>query len=256
MNNSQDSNQKTIQPIYTLEQLSTSMLVARCIIEIREERRSSINQIAEENSPKLNINNKALQDLFHDFCSAVSYKPAFVYLAKIGFEDMINYEFKEDPSVITTAQTDTAHLQTMVGPNYSILAQTNLLNHSLNVFKQGLDTGKKKGRIMQIAIPILGCLFHDFGKSSLIRKELIGDNTATKGYKAHAEVSAMYVREVLSTKFYNLTKSNPSDTIEMLANAVGSHHPAKFSKDNMVKYIMEADAAARKEEFKKFNQKK
>ncbi len=257
MSNSQDFNGKRIDAIHTLSQLSSSLLVAKCIIEIREERASSLVSLAEENMPKLEINNQAIQTLYKDFCTVVGFKPAFVYLAKIGLEDMVRYNFKDDPSVVKGANQDTQHLQNAFGPNYAVLERTNLMSHTLNVFKQGLETGKKKGRIMQIALPILGCLFHDFGKSSAIRKELLGDQSTSKGYKAHAEVSAMYIRELLNTRFYNLTKTSPSDTIEMLANAVLKHHPASVREkgDNIIKFIIEADSSARKQEFKQLNQK-
>jgi hypothetical protein len=249
---------KSVDPIHSLMQLSTSLLIAECIIEIREERLKSMSEMALENLPQLNINNKGVQDLYFDFCEAIGYKQNFVYLAKIGFEDMFKYDFKNDPSVIVSANQDTSHLQNTFGPNYSVLAKTDLLTHSLNVFKLGLEVGKKKGRIMQVAMPIIGCLFHDFGKSSKLRVEILGEESKNKGYKAHAEVSSIYIKEILSRRFYELTNTTGTDTIEALSNAVLFHHPgnSKQKNDTTIKFINEADANARKIEFKKFNQNK
>jgi hypothetical protein len=108
---------------------------------------------------------------------------------------------------------------------------------------------------MQTAIPMLGCLFHDFGKSSKIRSELLGDQIG-KGYKAHADVSQMYVREILAPKFHKFLNENASETIEAISNAVQNHHPSnnKVKNDTTIKYISASDTLARKEEKKKLKQ--
>jgi hypothetical protein len=249
-------NSKIINPsiknIYSIEQLLSSYLVADAIIEIREERKLTLNDLAKKHIPDLEVNHPILDKLYRDFAKLVGYRYPFVYMAKIGFEDMIKYQFEKSPSVVTAASNDTAHLNSAFGANYSILAKVNLFDHTLNVFNHGLDIGESKGRIMQIAIPILGCLFHDFGKSEALRSELVG-NGVGKVYKAHAEVSSMYIKEVMSTKYHKLLNEQPTETIDMLANAVSNHHPKQNREkgDTTIGFIIEADNRARKEEFKR-----
>lgn len=253
MIDSQKSNTivRNLAPITSLEQLLSSYLVAECIVEIRGERQLEIQSLAKDSIPKLAVQNKVLESLYERFCAIISYKPTFVLLAKIGIEDMINYNFQSEPSVMSNASGDTSHLQQVFGPSFSSLAKINLFDHSLRVFKNGLDVGERQGRIMQIAIPMLGCLFHDFGKCPKIRNEILGPDIG-KGYKAHADVSQLYVREILASKFSKISNISAAETIDMLALAVQNHHAAtnKTKNDTMIKFISTADIAARKEELK------
>lgn len=241
-----------LKQIYSLEQLLSSYLVAECIIEIRGEREVEIKKMAKDSIPKLTTNNQVLNMLYERFAAAVNYKPTFVVLAKLGLEDIENYDFQKDPSVVTTATTDTAHLQQAFGPSYSSLSKINLFDHTLRVFKIGIEAGEKQGRVMQTAIPMLGCLFHDFGKSSKIRIDLMGDQVG-KGYKAHADVSQMYIREILAPKFHKFLNENATETIEALSISVQNHHPSnnKIKNDTTIRYITAADITARKEEIAK-----
>lgn len=247
-----NSKNPKIKNIKTLEQLLSSYLVADAIIEIREERQATLKNLAHENIPTLNVDSPILQDLYNKFAKLVGYRYPFLYMAKIGIEDMVKYKFFDDPSVVTNASNDVAHLNSQFGANYTILSKVNLLDHTLNVFNNGMEIGESKGRVMQIAIPMLGCLFHDFGKSELLRQELVGNNVG-KVYKAHAEVSSMYIKEIMSVKYHELLNEQPIETIEMLAKAVSNHHPKhnKDKSDTTIAFIIEADNKARKQEFKK-----
>lgn len=242
----------TIKDIYSIKQLLSSYLVADAIIEIRNERKTTLNDIATKNIPKLEVNDDILQHLYATFAKLVGYRYPFVYMAKIGFEDMIKYEFIKDPSVVNNAGSDTAHLSTNFGGNYTLLSKINLFEHTLNVFNQALDKGEQQGRVIQIAIPMLASLFHDFGKSTKIRSQLVGNNVG-KVYKAHAEVSSMYIKEILAPKYYNLVKEQPQETLDMLSNTVANHHPSggKHKSDTNIAFVIEADNKARKEEFKR-----
>lgn len=241
---------ETIKDIKSISQLVSSFYLADAILEIREERKDSLNSLSKSNIPTLNTTNPIMLQLFADFAKLVNYRYPFLYMAKIGFEDMMKYEFHKDASVMVTATTDTSHLSNSIGSNFTLLKDINLLDHTLNVFKEGLYIGKSKGRAMQIAIPLLGCLFHDFGKSTKIRDEILGVQTG-KGYRAHAEVSSLYIKDVLSLKYHNLVNEDPIETLSSLAYAVGNHHPQqrKQTNDTVISIIIEADFKARKNEY-------
>ena len=253
MKDSQDFKKLTnLAPIKTIEQLLSSYLVADCIIEIRGERNHEIKKLAKDSLPKLNIKNQRAIDLYHRFSNVVNYSPTFVYLCKIGLEDMEYYEFSKDPSVVTSAQQDTSHFNDMLGSSYTLLTNISLEEHTLNVFEKGILAGEKKGRIMQTALPMLACLFHDFGKSSELRTEILGDDLG-RGYKAHADVSGTYVREILANKYHKKFSEHSMETTEMLSKIVAFHHPGnnKLKNDTMIKFVIEADTVSRKEELQK-----
>jgi hypothetical protein len=176
---------------------------------------------------------------------------------KFAIEDMINYTFSEDPSVVVAASNDTNHLQQLFGQSFSNLSQVNLEEHTINVFEEAVQKAKGKGRSSGIVIPMIAALLHDFGKSTGIRSEILGE-AGSRGYKAHAEVSAAYVREILSVKLYNKFQEIPADTIDLLANIVKSHHPSqqKSKNDPGVAFVIEADHLARKKEYKAILQSK
>lgn len=237
-----------IKDISSISQLVSSFLVADAIIEIREERNNQLKGILEKNVPELEYSTPRIKKAYEEFAKLVNYRYAFLYMAKIGFEDMIRYNFEADPSIVATASTDTAHLNNMCGPNFTILSKINLLDHTLNVFEAGLAIGKTKGRASTVSVPLLGCLFHDFGKSTKIREEIIGSSMG-KGYRAHAEVSAQYITDILAIKYFKLIKEEPKETISNLSNIVKHHHPSKVTRDIDIQFVIEADKNARKNEY-------
>lgn len=256
MNDSLNSNNLTeLTQIKTIEQLLTSYLVTECIIEIRGERKKEIKTLAKDNLPKLQVKDPKCIQLYETFANIVNYSPVFTYLVKIGLEDIKKYHFNEDPSVIASANQDTSHLQQAFGSSFSALATVNLEEHTLHVFEEGITIGAQKGRVMQTALPMLACLFHDFGKSTRLRNEFLGDNIG-KGYRAHAEVSEMYVREVLSIKYHSKFKEYSTETIELLSDIVKNHHPSQNKKrnDSMISMVIKADIIARKKELKAIKQ--
>jgi len=258
MKDSQNSNDKLneLSPIKSMGQLLASFLVAECIIEIRGERETKIKKMAIDSLPKLQIKDSRAEALYKRYAQAVNFTPTFVYLCKIGLEDMKRYNFKKDPSVVTSVSNDTSHLQEAFGSTYAALANIDLEEHTLNVFENGIAAGEKKGRIMQTALPMLACLFHDFGKSSELRNELLGENIG-RGYRAHAEVSEIYIREILAAKYHTKFEEQSIETIEKLANIVKNHHPAnkKLRSDTMIAFVINSDIMARKEEIRLLKQK-
>lgn len=251
---------KTIKDITSIRQMLGSYLVAESIIEIREERRHELEDLAEKQIPQLNVDNEIMQKIYHDFAALMNFNYTYVCLAKIGLEDMVKYNFYDNPSVMITASGDTSHLSDKFGPSFTTLKNTSLLQHSLNVFQNAIDIGRAKGRVMQIATPILGALFHDFGKSEQLRNELIGEERTPSAYKSHASVSGIYIQEKLSRSFYELTNETPSTMLESLFFCVANHHPKdkRQLSDIGISLIKNADMKAREVEFKenKFKNKK
>jgi len=251
MNLSQE-HKRTILPIKSVEQLVGSYLVAETIAEIREEYAEDLATQGLESIPPLNGTfDEEVKLLYKEAANIIKYKPVLVYILKYGLEDLDKYKFKESPSVIIAASADSSHLQQSFGQAYKDLAKTNLYDHTINVFREALNIAKKKGRPASMSISIVGALLHDFGKSELIRKEILGTATS-KGYKAHAEVSASYVSEILSVKLFNEFNELPAETIETIADLVKKHHPnnQQDKKDTYISFIIEADHAARKYEYR------
>jgi len=255
MSHSQESSQiftRKIFPIKSVEQLVGSYLVAEILAEIRDEYSRELETSAAEQVPELDGEfDPAISDLYYEAASIIKFKPLLVYSLKYALEDMNKYNFKDNPSVIVAANNDTSHLQKSWGMSYKDLAKTNLFDHTINVFREALSIAKKKGRPASMSISIVGALLHDFGKSELIRAELLG-SAGSKGYKAHAEVSATYVSEILSVKLYNQFHELPAETIETLSDLVKKHHPANQNdkRDTYISFIIEADHAARKLELR------
>jgi hypothetical protein len=150
---------------------------------------------------------------------------------------------------VTSAQRDTEHLQEQFGSSFAILEKVDLETHTLNVFEIALLKAQEQGRAMQTIIPILACLYHDFGKSSLIRNEILGQNVG-RGYKGHAEVSQIYINDIFQIKFSKYTKKQNSETIFKIGKIVAKHHPStnKEKNDLLIKFVSSADSLARKQE--------
>ena len=252
-------NIKGLKPIKTIEQLLTSYMVAEAIIEIRDERKDKFKKVTKKILPPLKNKDKRANDLYLEFSNLVGFSPALVFLVKLGLDDMVTYKFKDNPSVTVAAQQDTKHLQELYQANFSLFANVNLYDHTLNVFEEAIKTGQKKGRIIQIAIPIIAALFHDFGKATLIREKLLGDTSNTRAYRAHADVSEMYLREILAEKYYKIMQNITTETIETLSFLVKNHHATgnnKITRNIQIQFIKEADIKARKKEFKAIQSEK
>lgn len=250
MESSQEFKAKKIMPIKTVEQIAASYLIAEILSEIRQEIEMSNDRHAVEFIPDLDISvSKRILDLYEESVKIVKYKPILVYMIKYSIEDMIAYNFEADPSVIVAASADTAHLQEFFS-KFTTLATVNLLDHTLNVFEEAVSSAKKTGRSSGVIIPMIAALLHDFGKSSGIRNKILGE-AGSRGYKAHAEVSSSYVRDILSAKLYNKFNEIPTDTIELLSNLVKNHHPLnkKVKTDPGVAFVIASDHAARQKEY-------
>jgi hypothetical protein len=251
MKDYQNSNQKELKKISSVKQLLSSYLVSKALVEIRQERVSEINSIANSLKPKLITNDEKIISLFDRFSKLINYKEVLMGIAKIGLDDLDNYRFEEDPSINKAAAQDTKHLTNQFGSSFGLLENINLKAHTLRVFENALDEGEKKGRSIDIALPLLGALFHDFGKSSRIREELLGSEVG-KSYRTHASVSKTYIDEKIRIIYPNSDK-----TISLIEYLVDNHHPSNNSAKNNehIAFINRADIGARKEELKILKEK-
>ena len=181
----------------------------------------------------------------------VNFKIGLLLIAKKALEDMYNFDFSSDPSINKGASTDTEHLKQEFSTSFTMLEKINLFDHTLNVFRNGLNEAEKQGRSMQSATPLLGALMHDFGKSSKIRELLIGHDVGDV-YKKHADVSKMYVEEILLKEF-----PNSDSTLDIVALLVANHHPAnnKMKNNDDIRFIITADHMARKQEMRTLKKK-
>jgi len=237
--------------IKTLRQLVASYYVAEAIIATREESIKKEVKDLKKSLPPLKIENERAQMLYRDFAELVSFSPLFVALAKIGLETMELYNFKEQPSITISAVNETKHLEEAFRSTFSSLANINLETHTLNVFEEAINMGKKRGRTMQIAAPMLAALYHDFGKNNGIR-EIAGVDIG-RGYTPHQQVSEIFLLEEIDKKLSRETTFNKSTAIKNIARLVKEHHSEnkKINADPAVSFVKRADMMAREKEIER-----
>jgi len=263
MDNSQEFKKIELKDIKSIEQLVSSHLVAEVIVNIRENLEEKNQKTVEFVLPDLDIpvieGSERARELYERAGKILKTKAQLIYMLKIGIEDLFNYNFAEDPSVVTAGANDIIHLNQMFGPRFADLRKISLLNHTLNVFEEGIAKAEHSGRASGMVIGVLGCLFHDFGKSTKIREKLLGTGMQ-RGYKIHAEVSEMYVQDLLLNKIYNILVEDivAIDLIDSLAKVVKNHHPssAKMKEDLEINFVIIADQEARKKEYRQIQRKK
>jgi len=237
----------------TLKQLVASYFVAKAITEIREEAEKDVKDGAKEGLPSLNVLDKTLVELYERYAELVNYVPALIILCKQALEDIEKYNFAEDPSVMVTATKDVSHLSDEFGSSYALLRNISLKEHTIGVFKRAIEVGETKGRVMQIAVPMLAALLHDFGKSTLIREELLGEE-AGSGYRAHADVSKMYIDTILTKSYHKVFGDDINlDMISNLSYLVRNHHSTNRAhmSDASISFIRKRDKEVRKIEMNK-----
>jgi hypothetical protein len=245
-------NQSNSKEITSISQLIATYFVAKAIIKLREGFKEEIlDKELEVKIPSLKIpdgyNN--INELYKRYAKITNYNPNLILICKIGLESLFEYNFIETSSVPSVSANETEHLKDFFGKDYELLSQVNLFEHTINVFTTGLIEAENKGRTLQVAIPLLGCLYHDFGKSENIRDTLGASPNAR-----HAEVSGDFVSHILFDKMrdYISFKENEftMDEIETLKRLVTNHHQ-KNTKESGVKFIKKADTASRAQELRK-----
>lgn len=263
MDNSQDCKPFTktkLKPIKTVEQMVTSYVVADILIDFRKEliQKEEKTIYIPELDSSLNISERAKED-YLKATKILKHNSQLLFICKIGIEDLFKYDFRKDPSVVVAGSNDTMHLQQIFGPRFSDLKNINLLDHTLNVFEEGIKNAINSGRASGMAMGVLGCLFHDFGKSTKIREKVLGTGMQ-RGYKAHAEVSELYIHDLLLNELYNLLKEDiiTIDFIDSLSKIVKNHHPtnSKTREDLDISFVTKADHEARKKEYVELTRRK
>lgn len=260
LNNSlEDSKNKKIVrelfDIHSLHQLLSSYLVAKAIVEIRKEKQKALETEAQQLMPIPNIpEDSPFMELYKRFAALVNYNVNMCCIAQIAIEDIYKYKFEETES-ITTVQGETEHLNEMVGKSFTKLKKISLFEHTLDVFEEAIKKGEIQRRTLQIGVPILASLLHDFGKAKEIRIKLLGSVSGARGtgYRPHAEVSGLYVEDILSHELYKRYKLSPVETLETLEMVVKNHHTTskKLSQDKVIQFVKECDILARKKELRK-----
>jgi len=249
-NKNNQTEERTLTPIKNIKQLVNSYQVAKAIVTIRNSEKQKLSEQLQKKIPlPLIPEDSPYMKAFTDFSRVVNYNITFCCIAKIAIEDVYNYNFKDDKS-ITTISSEVSHLSDL--SSYSKLSKVSLYNHTLNVFNIAIEKGKVKRRTLQIGIPILASLLHDFGKSSQLREELLGSVNGSRGsaYKPHPEVSKMYVAEILSKRLNKEFNLSPYETIETLEKLVEFHHTTlkNLLSDNGIVFVKDCDLIARKKE--------
>jgi len=258
---------KKILPIKSVKQLVTSYFIAEVILEVREVLEEEVIDIGIKNIPHLDIpdnfpEKSKLEDIYEKASAIVKFKPEFVYSFKIGFEEMVKSNFKDDPSVFSYATNDVAHLKKTFGNDgFRYLEKIDLFTHTLDVLDKAILLFQATERQIGLDVAIVASLFHDFGKSKAIRERLLGAQMANNKriYKAHADVSAMYITEILKPELEKQFSKVPEvlerldSYIKRLEFLVKEHHPSnsKFKKDPILNMVIQADKKAREEEYKK-----
>ena len=250
---SKSKTKKVLKPIKTVEQLVLSYEAAKAIRLLRNELKENEIGRALEHLPKLDIPSpdpRAVR-LYREFAKKVKMSPVLVYITKIALEDMVRYGFKNSPSITKTGAQESEYLITSFGAkSMESFYKISLFDHTLNVFERALAKIDDLGRISGKEPAILAALLHDFGKSEAIRKEVIGENA--RGYKAHPEVSGLYIRTVLANKLKGIIGESEAEEslIDSIAKAAERHHSGKKNdlKDSFVQFVRGADISARKQE--------
>ncbi len=239
----------------TIMQLVNSYYIAETIYEMRGERKivSDTDYIFNEKW-KLNVKDKRILDLYDRIIKIARKNPKIIAIVKVGFEDIENLNFKDSPSV-SSNQKDNKNIRNIATMNQlELLKKINLKDHTLNVVEQ-IVKKTEKNEIYGIGQIIIACLFHDFGKSKEVRKIVTPDAVSenSSNYKPHAEVSGMYVKDIIIEKaqqelLANNENSSITETINSIADLVSNHHNSSGRWKQKVELINEADSLARKKE--------
>jgi len=239
----------------SVEQLVNSYYTAKAVVLLRKDLKEHesekiydflINNLKVENS----IQKDRAIKLIENFSKLIGYQLKPIKILILLIEDIFFYEFDKVPSVNTGVAKDFEYLNKTFGSDYVELKKINLLEHTLNVFEESLEL-LKYYRPSQVLMPSLGALLHDFGKSDLIRKEILSSsNTNSKEFKAHQIVSGLYIQNILKYKFQKKYNENIDDFLKILKYIVENHHPAtkKISEEFNISLVKNADYQARQKE--------
>lgn len=242
----------------SIEQLVNSYFVARAIDEVRKNKKLSEVMLAGKyeffEDWLAEVEDKELVELNQKFIEITRFNFKLAAIAKVAIEDMYEFSFINSPSV-SSNQKDSDHLRRKFTPNeFDILRKTSLFDHTKHVFKNIVEEMERK-EVYNAGGIMLAALIHDFGKSQEIRKKLTPNTTSENSseYKNHADVSSMYIKDILQEKVRNLLIQQKQDaevskTLETISEVVENHHNKASAFAKKIELISMADHKARKEE--------
>jgi hypothetical protein len=253
---------KVVKQMHSLEQLTNSYYIAKTINALRADGELDVMkfedyELVENWSPK--VRDELHEYWLHNVFPMVKEKIHILLILKVIFEDIEKYNLKEDSS-ITESSKDNEHLVKIARNNdgFDLLKKINLEEHTLHVTSQML-TILRNIIDDDTDILIISSLLHDFGKSTLIRKE-IAPETMAKGtffFKPHMEISGMYVDSILMPKIFKIVESNDSlkrykrpleSILKKISDFVINHHETSKQWKNRNIKLREADTLAREKE--------
>jgi len=243
-----------IKPINSIEQLLHSYIIAEAIIDIRGDREKFLEKRIISSLEPLEVNDSELIEIYEQFYSIAGFNKNVANIMKIGLECLYDFNFKQDPSVPSiVSQADKIHLVAKYGEKeFSLISRINLFDHTLNALRYAMNIARNKQKNTQLGIKILCVLFHDFGKSTEIKNKLTSSRGMI-GTIAHADLSGKFVSEKLTEIYFSVFKEHaPANIISQIEAAVKKHHTSNRNemKDEFIKFVNEADFAARDFELK------
>ena len=178
--------------------------------------------------------NKIKNELLKNFKEVVSDK-ILIKIVEKGLSDIDLYQFKNDCSI--NGNNDIKY-NGLIKENILPLMNVNLKEHSYNVFYVALSKFKKD---TDLEIALVASLFHDFGKSELIRDKYIGTEYGDD-YKKHTLVSKIYIEEELKPLF-----KEDLSILETISMLVENHHTEnnKLKRNKEISFISTSDYKAR-----------
>jgi len=246
--------------IKTIDQMVFSYYVAKIIYDKREggEIVTKDDYLFMKTWALEGVDDERTQKLYKRAIEASRKNVKIVAMLKVALEHMFEYDFKDNKSV-SSNQVDNKNIRNASAIKFEKLRQVNLLDHTLNVLEAILQKTEER-EIYGVGQILVACLTHDFGKAKKVRELLTpeGVSESSSRYRPHAEVSGLYVENILGeeAKRLLLTKDQNSEismTIENIAEIVKNHHnPAKKYK-NKIEMVVLADAKAREKELKKID---
>lgn len=236
-------------------QLVNSYFVAKTIHEMRGDKEIvSDSDFVFYEKWGIKTKDKRIQETFKRIVEATRRNVKIAALAKVALEAIDEFEFVKSPSV-SSNQNDNKNLRASNSlSDLDVLRKVDLRAHTLNVVEAILKETEAK-EIYGVGQIIIACILHDFGKSRKVRELVAPDSVSENSskYRPHAEVSGLYVRDVLSEKVRLLLLENDenseiSETIKQIAELVANHHNSSKQWKHKVELINKADALARKKE--------
>lgn len=149
-------------------------------------------------------------------------------------------KYKSDPELSASYKNN---INTTGKTSYDVFARVNIFVHTLNVVDEAIFYIKEKEQdffALNLADCIIVALAHDIGKIPKIKN--IDEKHANLLIlnNPHQAVSVLFFKELFGTEY------------EKIIEAIGSHHSATTSNEQLTRMIIASDKNARKKELKEY----